>query len=163
MQTRKEIKGKTRNKLRKKHVRFEHYIDMFKPNSGATRQQMWWPILKHKLIPYECGECGIGTEYNNKLMILQMDHIDGNPENHHLDNLRLLCPNCHTQTDTYCIRDGFQTRTREWDPKHLEEAFLANWSFGGVARYLERKHDIKSVNKKYLMIEQMRYGLKFGK
>jgi len=152
-----------KSRTRKQHVRFDHYIDMFKPNSGATRQQMWWPILKHKLIPYECAGCGITTEYNNKLMILQIDHIDGNPNNHHLDNLQLLCPNCHSQTDTFCIRHGFESRTREWDPKDLEEAFIANWSFGGVARYLERKHGIKSVNKKYLMIEQMRYGLKFGK
>ena len=96
-------------------------------------------------------------------MILQIDHMDGNPDNHYLDNLQLLCPNCHSQTDTYCIRNGFESRTREWDPKELKEAFLANWSFGGAARYLERKHNIKSVNKKYLMIEQLRHGLKFGK
>tara|TARA_R100001015_G_C4618252_1_gene174715 strand:+ start:486 stop:986 length:501 start_codon:yes stop_codon:yes gene_type:complete len=163
MQTRKEVKRKARNKVRKKHVRFENYMDMFKLNSGATRQQMWWPILKHKLIPYKCAECGITTEYNGKLMILQIDHIDGNPENHHLDNLQLLCPNCHSQTDTYCIRNGFESRTREWDPKDLKEAFDNCKSIGGVARFLEQKHDIKSVNKKYLMIEQMRYKLNFGK
>ena len=150
-------------RLRKKHVRFDHYLDMFKLGSGATRQQMWWPILQHKLIDYHCSECWVSTEYNGKLMVLQMDHIDGNPDNNHLDNLRLLCPNCHTQTDTYCIRDGFQSRTREWDPKQLQEAFIESKSFAGVARYLERKHSMKSVNKKYLMIEQMRYGLKFGR
>lgn len=30
-----------------------------------------------------------------------MDHIDGNPKNTRLSNVRLLCPNCHSQTDTY--------------------------------------------------------------
>ena len=152
-----------RSHPRKKHVRFEHYLDMFKMDSGATRQQMWWPILKHDLIEYHCSECWVSTEYNGKLMVLQMDHIDGNPDNNHLDNLRLMCPNCHTQTDTYCIRDGFQSRTKEWDVKQLEEAFINSRSFAGAAKYLERKHSMKSVNKKYLMIEQKRYGLKFGR
>lgn len=32
---------------------------------------------------------------------IELDHIDGNPENNELDNLRLICPNCHAQTPTY--------------------------------------------------------------
>lgn len=34
-------------------------------------------------------------------LILQLDHIDGNHENHHISNLRFLCPNCHSQTKTF--------------------------------------------------------------
>lgn len=142
--------------------KFKHYMDMFKENSGATRQQLWGPILKHKLIPYACAECSVSTEYNNKLLILQIDHKNGDPEDHILENLQLLCPNCHSQTDTYCIRNGFESRTREWDPKVLKDAFQDNKSIGGTALYLEKKYKIKSVNKKYLMIEQMRYSLEFG-
>ena len=36
-----------------------------------------------------------------KDLVLQVDHIDGNPDNNFPDNLRLLCPNCHSQTPTY--------------------------------------------------------------
>jgi len=48
-----------------------------------------------------CEICGIDS-WNDKPLTMQLDHIDGNPHNHVLDNLRLVCPNCHAQTDTYC-------------------------------------------------------------
>ncbi len=49
---------------------------------------------------YKCEECGI-SEWNNKPITLECDHIDGNSENNILGNLRLICPNCHSQTSTY--------------------------------------------------------------
>lgn len=48
-----------------------------------------------------CEECGQGSNWNNKPLVLQLDHIDGNSDNNLPSNLRLLCPNCHTQTDTF--------------------------------------------------------------
>jgi 5-methylcytosine-specific restriction endonuclease McrA len=48
-----------------------------------------------------CECCKVGTEYNGKPLVLQLDHIDGNSDNNAITNLRLLCPNCHSQTDTY--------------------------------------------------------------
>jgi DNA-directed RNA polymerase subunit RPC12/RpoP len=49
---------------------------------------------------YSCEVCGI-TEHNNKPIILECDHIDSNPTNNDLENLRLICPNCHSQTDSF--------------------------------------------------------------
>lgn len=49
---------------------------------------------------YSCEECGI-SEWNNSKLTLQVDHINGDPGNNFPDNLRLLCPNCHSQTPTY--------------------------------------------------------------
>lgn len=49
----------------------------------------------------ECGICGLGPIWNGKPLSLQLDHIDGDSDNCVPSNLRLLCPNCHTQTDTY--------------------------------------------------------------
>lgn len=48
-----------------------------------------------------CSECGQPNTWNNKPLTLQLDHIDGNSDNNQLSNLRLLCPNCHTQTVTH--------------------------------------------------------------
>ena len=48
-----------------------------------------------------CSECGQLPTHNGKELVLQLDHIDGNNRNHKRDNLQLLCPNCHTQTDTW--------------------------------------------------------------
>jgi hypothetical protein len=62
-------------------------------------------LLKEKILEEKCNECGI-KEWNNKSISLQLDHIDGNNHNHVLNNLRLLCPNCHSQTDTWCGKNN---------------------------------------------------------
>ena len=49
----------------------------------------------------KCEVCGI-SDWNGKEISTQLDHIDGNSHNHLLDNLRMICPNCHSQTETYC-------------------------------------------------------------
>ena len=63
--------------------------------------------LKKRLISEEyfdkvCVECGITDTWNDKPIVLHLDHINGVNNDHRLENLRLLCPNCHSQTDTYC-------------------------------------------------------------
>ena len=57
-------------------------------------------ILKNNLLDYRCDICGI-SEWRKKSISLELDHIDGNKHNHKINNLRLLCPNCHSQTDTF--------------------------------------------------------------
>ena len=49
---------------------------------------------------YKCDACHI-SEWNGMKISLEIDHIDGNNGNHQLVNLRVLCPNCHSQTPTY--------------------------------------------------------------
>jgi DNA-binding transcriptional MerR regulator len=50
---------------------------------------------------YRCQICDNNGNWMNKNLSLQVDHIDGDFRNNKPDNLRLLCPNCHTQTDTW--------------------------------------------------------------
>jgi len=57
-------------------------------------------VIKDNLLPYECDSCHINS-WKNKKIVLELDHIDGNNRNHSLENLRFLCPNCHSQTPTY--------------------------------------------------------------
>lgn len=57
-------------------------------------------ILRFDLIPYKC-ECGNAGEWNSKKLVLQLDHKDGDSTNHCLDNLRFICPNCHSQTPNF--------------------------------------------------------------
>lgn len=48
----------------------------------------------------KCEICGT-SEWNGAKIQCELDHIDGNSKNHKLENLRILCPNCHSQTNTF--------------------------------------------------------------
>ena len=58
-------------------------------------------IRKEKKMEYRCSGCGVEDEYNGKPLTLELDHINGIRYDHRLENLRFLCPNCHSQTGTY--------------------------------------------------------------
>ena len=55
-------------------------------------------------VTYRCAVCHLGDSWQGRELILHIDHKDGDPLNCLLDNLQFLCPNCHTQTPTYCRR-----------------------------------------------------------
>jgi hypothetical protein len=64
-------------------------------------------LLKRHLLEtrgHRCEVCGI-TEWMGRAAPLELDHKDGNPFNNDLSNLRLICPNCHSQTHTYKNRN----------------------------------------------------------
>lgn len=48
-----------------------------------------------------CERCGQSSVHNNKPLTLQLDHINGVHTDNRIENLRILCPNCHSQTETY--------------------------------------------------------------
>ena len=66
-------------------------------STGKLKRRM----IEDNLLKNICSECNV-SEWNEKKLVMQLDHIDGNSRNHRLNNLRMLCPNCHSQTDTYC-------------------------------------------------------------
>lgn len=57
-------------------------------------------LFSEKIKQEKCELCGI-TEWFGKKLSLEVDHKDGDRYNHKLENLQILCPNCHSQTDTY--------------------------------------------------------------
>lgn len=61
-------------------------------------------LINEQILPYKCAICGL-TEWQNKPIVLQLDHINGIHDDHRLSNLRFLCPNCHSQTETYAGRN----------------------------------------------------------
>lgn len=66
-------------------------------------------LVQEGVLPRRCTRCG-GTEWEGSPMPLELDHVDGDRRNNRLDNLRLLCPNCHALTPTYRGRNIGQRR-----------------------------------------------------
>jgi Zn finger protein HypA/HybF involved in hydrogenase expression len=64
--------------------------------TGALKRYLYRNEIKKE----KCEDCGI-TEWNNKKISFDLEHIDGNSSNNLLENLKILCPNCHSQTSTY--------------------------------------------------------------
>ena len=72
--------------------------------SGEASKEAAVRFLKNN-VEYECSECKI-RDWNGKEIVLQIEHNDGNPKNNTVDNIRWLCPNCHTQTATWGFKNA---------------------------------------------------------
>lgn len=64
----------------------------------------------------KCAICGLPNVWNNKELKFILDHIDGNASNSCRENLRLICPNCDSQLDTYKSKNKNSARNarKEW-------------------------------------------------
>lgn len=58
-------------------------------------------LIKENLLEYKCVGCGNTGEWMGKPISLQLDHINGINNDNRIENLRVMCPNCHSQTETY--------------------------------------------------------------
>lgn len=75
---------------------------LVKNSDYLTTSNLKKRLLDAKLLENICLECNQLPIWNNKPLILQLDHINGVNNDNRLENLRLLCPNCHAQTSTFC-------------------------------------------------------------
>jgi len=62
-------------------------------------------IIDSGLLKNNCAICDIKDIWQMKPIALHLDHINGDHFDHRIENLRLLCPNCHSQTPTYCAKN----------------------------------------------------------
>ena len=108
--------------------------DILKENCKHQRTVLRRYVIKNNLIPYKCAICGC-AEWQGKTLSLELDHINGINNDNRLENLRFLCPNCHSQTSTYGSRNQ-QLNSSEYDiPDDLR-------------KMVEKKYDeVKSVKK----------------
>lgn len=78
-----------------------HLIETFvvgKRFDGTYLKQI---LIRENILDNKCYSCGVQDIWNNKPIVLQLEHINGNNLDNRIKNLTLLCPNCHSQTSTY--------------------------------------------------------------
>lgn len=73
-------------------------------NSSYHRVVLKRRLIKENILVERCDMCGLGPEWNGKKLVLALDHINGIKDDNRLTNLRLVCPNCHSQTPTFAGR-----------------------------------------------------------
>lgn len=82
--------------------------DAFKLRAPISRSALRKLALAH-ITPRACACCGNEGEWQGKPLTLQLDHANGDPDDHRRENLRWLCPNCHSQTRTFAGRGARRT------------------------------------------------------
>lgn len=93
--------GQGWNKGLKKPIKIAKPInEILTENSVYQSHKLKNRLFKEKLKEEKCEICGI-TEWNGKPISLELHHINGNPTDNRIENIQILCPNCHSQTDTY--------------------------------------------------------------
>ncbi len=79
--------------------------DLFRKNSNSARISAKRRIIADKLLDYKCALCPVENIWNGKPIALVLDHINGIHNDHRIENLRFLCPNCNSQTETFSGRN----------------------------------------------------------
>lgn len=89
------------NQQSKENRAYSDFSNVFVENGMHGNSVINRIIKDYDIIPYDkCWLCGLSEWINGKL-ILEIDHINGISNDHRIENLRFLCPNCHSQTETF--------------------------------------------------------------
>lgn len=102
-------------------------------------------LINEGILPETCSICGLGPLWLGCSLSLHLDHVNGNNRDNRIENLRILCPNCHSQTDTYCGRGN--------KGRKLPSRFLQR---------IDRETLVKEANDSSINQVAKKYGVAWG-
>jgi 5-methylcytosine-specific restriction endonuclease McrA len=141
---------------------------LFKENCKHNRNCLRRFIINNNVLPYKCAICGI-SKWNGKTLSLELDHINGVNNDNRLENLRFLCPNCHSQTTTYGSRNQQKNESKyeitEDLRKLVEETYEQQKSVKQVSAVLGIRRCVVTqiVNESGQKHSNQRYVIRYDK
>jgi hypothetical protein len=94
--------------LRRCHFKAKPLSEVLVAGSSYSRRTLKQRLYAEKLKTPECEICGQDQVWRGEMMALILDHINGIPDDHRLENLRIVCPNCAATLSTHCGRKNRQ-------------------------------------------------------
>lgn len=79
--------------------------EIFCENSKVSQNKLRKRFKQLNTVPYQCNVCGLPPIWNDKPLVLTLDHINGKHKDNRFENLQWVCPNCDRQSDTYGYRN----------------------------------------------------------
>jgi hypothetical protein len=80
--------------------------DVLRRDPSIAQRRVRNMVLRYDLLPYLCAICGSPPAWKGHPLVLILDHANGDPSDHRLENLRFVCPNCESQLPTHGSRNG---------------------------------------------------------
>jgi len=133
-------------------------------NSSYGTKNLKMRLIKENILKYACEKCGNEGSWMNQKLVLQLEHKNGNSKDHRLENICFLCPNCHSQTETYSGRNSSMKKSRVCDQckgptKGKGKICRLCVSRNQPKKFIITKKQLEELVKKYPMTS---IGKKFG-
>jgi hypothetical protein len=81
----------------------DQILRRLQPHARRESRERLHRALHEKGVPCVCDMCGTGERWQGRRLVLEIDHVNGDARDNRIENLRYLCPSCHSQTRTFAL------------------------------------------------------------